>query len=152
MKRNGKIALVILMLVSILTPVIAYVNNYLNPKEVPVGVVVRLPTEALVGIYWDYDCTDPVTHIDFGSVPQLENSWQYLDERIYIRNEQPDREIWIYWSSTLHDITDEIEDSWFYNATHLNPDNIVWSEYRIRIPPDTAIGNYNWTLNLWAEY
>ena len=152
MKVNVKIVMCTLLTLAIVVPVSTYVNSQIqHAKQIEAGIVVRYPLEGAFGVYWDYECTDPVVSIDYGDVPQL-SFYTYFYKTIYIRNEQADEEIRIYWNSTLSDVTTEIYDSWFSNGTNLYEEEVQWTDYRITIPSNTAIGTYNWTLTIWAEY
>jgi len=149
---NVKIALSILLLVAIAAPVFAYLYSQTQEyaKQIQTGIVVRYPIPGQFGVYWDYECTKPVTVIDFGEIPQP-RTWIWLYKTIYIRNEQADKRIWIYWNSTLRDVTTEISESWVSNGTIIEPNSVYWSSYSLSIPPNTTIGTYNWTLTIWAE-
>lgn len=148
-----KIALSVLLLFAVAVPVFAYVYNQTQEytKYVPVAIVIRLPMPAQFGIYWDYECTKPVTVIDFGEIPQP-RMWMYLSKYIYIRNEQADKRIWVYWNSTLRDVTTEITESWISNGTMIDASQIYYSYYSLSIPPKATLGTYNWTLTIWADY
>lgn len=152
--RNLKVAISALLVVAVAVPIIAYVYSQTRAysKQIPTVLVIRIAVSAQFGVYWDYDCTNPVTDIDFGEIPQP-NGWLYLNTpTIYIRNEQAGEKIWVYWNSTLRDVTTEIYDYWIYNGTTIEPDNIIYTSYSVSIPPNTPIGTYQWTLGIWAEY
>lgn len=152
---NVKIAFSVLLLVAIAVPVFAYVYSQTQEytKQIPVGIVVRLPIPAQFGVYWDYECTKPVTVIDFGEVPQP-GTYRSFQKTIYVRNEQSDKPIWVYWNSTLPEVTTEIWEYWYnlWNGTRMEPGEIRWTYYNIEIKPYAALGTYNWTLTIWAEY
>jgi len=150
---NKKMALFISLLIAVAVPVFAYVYSLTldYTKQIPVGVVVRYPIPAQFGVYWNYECTMPVTFIDFGEIPQP-RTWMSLYKTIYIRNEQPDKRIWIYWNSTLRDATTQISESWISNGTMIEPGSYYWSSYYLSIPTNVDLGTYNWTITIWAEY
>lgn len=149
---NTKMVLSVLLLISVAAPVIAYVYSQTQEysKQIPTVIVVRYPEPAQFGVYWDYECTQPVTAIDFGEIPQP-RTWLYLSKEMYIRNEQPSKRIWVYWNSTLRDVTTQITESWIYNGTIIEPDNVYYAYYSISIQANVTIGTYQWTLGIWAE-
>lgn len=151
---NVKKTLSVLLLVSVAVPVVAFVysqtQSYTSTK-IPTVLVVKYPTPAQFGVYWDYDGTQPVTSIDFGEIPQPTTS-MYFYKTIYIRNEQADQRIFVYWNSTLRSVTTKITDWWFSNGTIIEPGEVYWSSYSINIQANTSIGTYEWTLGIWAEY
>jgi len=151
---NVRMILSVLLLVVVAVPSIAYVHSltqsYTSTK-IPAVLVVRYPVAAQFGVYWNYSCTNPVTTIDFGEIPQPKN-WMYWGKTMYIRNEQPGVRIWVYWNSTLRDVTTQITESWISNGTIIEPNSIYYAYYSISLPPNTPIGTYQWTLGIWAEY
>jgi hypothetical protein len=152
--NNVKKALSVVLLVAIALPIVAYVysqtQSYTSTK-IPAVLVVRYPVAAQFGIYWNYECTNPVTTIDFGEMPQPRN-WIYWSKTMYIKNEQPGKRIWIYWNSTLRYMTTQISESWISNGTIIEANSTYYAYYSISIQPNITIGTYQWTLGVWAEY
>jgi len=148
-----KVVLSVLLLVALAASVVAYVYSQTQAysKKIPTVLVLRYPLGAQFGVYWDYECTNPVTDIDFGELPKP-SIWLSMSKTIYIRNEQPSERIWVYWNSTLRDVTMQITDSWFMNGTVIEPNNVYWSSYYISIQANVAVGTYQWTLGIWAVY
>jgi len=148
-----KMVLLVLLLFTLAAPIGAYVYSQTQAysKKIPTVLVLRYPLGAQFGVYWDYECTNPVTEIDFGEIPKP-SGYVSVYKMIYIRNEQPNERIWVYWNSTLRDITMQMTDSWFMNGTVIEPNNIYWSSYYINIQANAAVGTYQWTLGIWAIY
>ena len=151
---KAKLVMSVLLVVAVAVPVVTYVYSQTQAysKQIPTVLVIRLAMSAQFGVYWDYECTDPVTTIDFGEIPQPRGYLYLNTPTIYIRNEQPDETIWVYWNSTLGDVTTEIYDYWISNGTRIEPDDIYYTSYNVNIQANAAIGTYSWTLGIWAEY
>jgi len=150
---NVKIALYALLVAAIVVCLFAFVYSQTlgSTKQIQAGIVVRYPMLGQFGVYWNYECTNPVTSIDFGEVPQPRN-WMYLSKTFYIRNEQVGHRIWVYWNSTLRDVTTEISESWISNGTIIESGSVYYAYYSLSLPPNATLGTYNWTLTIWAEY
>lgn len=137
----------------IILPISAYM--YSTRQDVPTGIMIKTPT-VQIGLYWDAGCTDPITVIDFGAIPQP-NENTTMDKLIYIKNEG-DVPLTLYWNSTLNSITNEITEEWLYNSEPWNGTWVLapgaWNgfTYYIHIPQYVTIATYNWTLTVWGIY
>ncbi len=153
---------IVLLLSGAIIPTLAYMYFWqTDPIVITNGVVLnQYPTPTMsIGVYWDVECTQPVTIIDFGEMVHprsREDIWKTM----YIRNEG---DVWhvIRWNSTLSSITTELTDYWewyqpyrWYNldGTELAPGTVLETQYKLRIPGYASIGTYNWTLNVWGEH
>jgi len=145
-----KTILAVLLIVAIAVPIFAY-SQLQTSKQIPVVLVIKYPTAAQFGLYWDYECSNPVTSIDFGEYPKSTN-WIYISKSMYLRNEQPGKRIWVFYNSTLRDATTMIGESWFSNGTSIDPGYVYYASYYLSIQPNIEIGTYNWVLGVWAIY
>jgi len=145
-----KTILAVLLIVAIAVPVFVY-SQIQTSKQIPVVLVIKYPTAAQFGLYWDYECNNPVTSIDLGEYPQSTN-WISISKSMYLRNEQPDKRIWVYYNSTLRDATMMINESWFSNGTSIDPGYVSYVYYYLSIQPNIEIGTYDWVLGVWAVY
>jgi hypothetical protein len=134
----------------------AFAYMYTTQKQIPTGIIIKTPT-LQIGVYWDAQCTNSVTLIDFGEIPQP-NQNVTMQKLLYIKNEG-DVPLPIYWNSTLNSVTDEITEEWLYGG--YEPWNGTWVlgsgvsngfDYYIHIPKYVSIGTYNWTLTIWGVY
>lgn len=114
-----------------------------------VTVAVSSPS---IGVYWDADCTSPVTTINLGTLQQGTQDWRVI---LYIKNNvQGSVKLW--WNSTRVLISDKIIDRWDYayhplrdiNHTTIQPGQVLATYYRIWVRTDCPLGSYSWTLNL----
>jgi hypothetical protein len=104
-------------------------------------------------VYWEQNCTTPVTTIDFGKIYQTSqeyNAW------MFIKNEGLGT-VAIRWNSTLHFVTDKIGDWWLrmdnsgINGTTIAHNQVLQVRYRIYVYQNVVPGSYSWTLYLGAE-
>jgi len=167
MQGKKKIAIISLLLgYTIAVPVFAYMYFYqTEPVYVAAGVVLQTypdPTMQ-IGVYWDENCTQPVTSIDFGQMIHP-NEAITLWKAIYIRNEG---DVWnaICFNSTLpfhYPVATEIADDWTYgswqwgsgpniNGTNIEASTVSLTYYKVHIPAYATSGAYNWTLTVWGE-
>jgi len=65
-KRSLVIMLVTVALVASLTPALVTLESIIHPIVVGSGGTVNLPVG--VGFYWDNNCTDPVSFVDWGTI------------------------------------------------------------------------------------
>lgn len=105
-------------------------------------------------VYWDQNCTDPVTSIDFGNIEQ-DGTHYYA--YMYVKNEGLGY-VTAYWNSTRPSVTDGIQDFWErypyntpLNGTALSHGQVFQTRYRIYVGPNVDPGSYSWTLYLRAE-
>ncbi len=154
---------IILLLSGAIIPTLAYMYFWqTDPIVITSGVVLnQYPTPTMgIGVYWDAECTQPVTVIDFGEMVHPKNA-VWLSAFIYIRNEGNS---WhrIRWNSTLSSITTEFTEQWkvvggpsgtgnLWNY-YLDPSDVCRTVYEINVPAYATVGTYNWTLNLWAVH
>jgi hypothetical protein len=164
--KNRKLFIVGLLLVyTIAVPVFAYMYYYKVEKPVSAGIVLTIyPTpNVTIGLYWDSECTQPVTSIDYGKMPHP-NQETIIWKIIYIKNEG---DVWvdIRWNSTLASVSSEITEWWYYcpwfsptwgfcplNGTRIQPGQIIRTAYGIKIPAYATPGTYNWTIVVWGEH
>lgn len=153
------IAISLALVIAIVIPTLAYTYQT-TPKYVSSGIVIRTPTVGL-GIYWDLECTQPVTPFDFGEI--IQPDWEMkLWKRVYIKNEG---EVYldIYWNSTLPAVSTEIAEWWCVrpdpdwgldplNGSRFGVGALYVTNYIIKVPVDSAIGIYNWTLTVWGVH
>jgi len=141
-----------------LLPAFAYM--YTTQKQMPTGIIIKTPT-LQIGVYWDAQCTNLVTLIDFGTIPQP-NSNRTINKILYIKNEGDPVDLVLYWNSTLNLVTTEITETWTQVYPSLRPLNgttdfragvpYLTTEYTISIPEYVSVGTYNWTLTIWVVY
>jgi len=146
----AKLKSVVIALILVVAIIIPIYSAYVT-QEIPVGINV---VSAVVKVYWDYECTQPVTHIDYGEVTQ---GLQIIMTNLYIKNEGTGT-VWVYWTSTLSQTTDKITDSWWDGTAEkpLNgsgfvdypPYNVHSTRYEIHLSEDLPLGLYNWTLTI----
>lgn len=159
MKIGWRTFIVASALVLVVTiPIFASV--YRTEKQILTGIVVETPT-VKIGVYWDEECTQPATVIDFGKVIQPDDSYSLSSPWIYLKNEGT-VSIPIYWNSTLSLATDEIvQEGWYdrtvgrnvaLNGTTITPDQTLRTQYEITLVPYITARTYNWTLTIWGEY
>lgn len=103
-------------------------------------------------VYWESNCTTPVTTIDFGNIEQ---DGAHYDVYMYIKNEGLGP-VTIHWNSTLSLVTDQIGEEWFDASYYLEGriighDQVLYTHYRIFVSPNVDPGSYSWTLYLSAE-
>jgi hypothetical protein len=165
--KNRKLFIVGLLLAyTIAVPVFAYMYYYKVEKPVSAGIVLTVyPTpNVAIGLYWDSECTQPVTSIDYGKMPHP-NQETIIWKDIYIRNEG---DVWvdIRWNSTLASVTSEITEWWWrgyvywlpswgtysLNGTRIEPGQTIFTRYGIKIPAYATPGTYNWTIVVWGEH
>jgi hypothetical protein len=152
----------LLLLSTMAMTVIAYEYFWrTDPVTITSGVVLKTyPTPTMgIGVYWDAECTQPVTAFDFGEMIHPDSPVT-LWKTIYIRNEG---DVWhvIYWNSTLSSVTTEITEYWSYgpyrryrslHEARIEPRQVFTTYYEITISAYATVGTYNWTLNVWAEH
>jgi hypothetical protein len=118
----------------------------------PVSLVVD---NVNIKVYWDQNCTSPVTMIDFGKIEQTGAAYYAY---MYIRNEGLGT-VTLRWNSTLHFITDKIYDGWYtsgyyslpVNGTQISHSAIIQTYYYVVPVQGVNPGSYSWTLYLGAE-
>jgi hypothetical protein len=104
-------------------------------------------------VYWEPNCTTPVTTIDFGNVERA--GTQYFIY-MYIRNEGLGS-VAMRWNSTLHLVTDKILDYWTFsyggniNGSSITHGQVVSVRYYVSVDQHVDPGSYSWTLYLGAE-
>jgi hypothetical protein len=172
MSRKKKVIIAsILLAYVIVVPVFAYVYFYsTEAKSIASGVIVQnytAPTLGL-GIYWDQNCTQPVTTIDFGNLTYTNYQQTIWSQPIYIRNEG-NVPLTLDWNSTLPSVDPQIGE-WLGYAWTLGPPptppiwglNAVYGSilsngtwpiyYGINVPAYPTAGTYNWTIGIWGTY
>ncbi len=157
--RIGKLKIVILLalIFTVALPVYAYM--YTTSQQMPTGITIVAANPEIV-IYWDSNCTEIVTSIDFGEVIQPSYKNHTLTKRLHIKNEGT-VEITIYWNTTLSSVTNNITDNWSslypplpnWNGSSIKS-GVHWiTEYSIVLLPEyMPVGTYNWTLTVWGVY
>lgn len=158
------LGITVVLLSAMTMSVIAYEYFWkTEPTVITSGIVLNTyPTPTMgIGVYWDAECTQPVTVIDFGEMIHPQSQIRLVADPIYIRNEG---DVWqvLRWNSTLSSITTEISEHWSSSpnwgqgagvfAYTLQPGQVLPTYYKIQIHAYTTVGTYNWTLNLWAEH
>jgi len=106
-------------------------------------------------VYWEQNCTTPVTTIDFGNIEYDGNSYSAY---LYIKNEGLGA-VTIHWNSTRSLVTSEITDFWEWNEMYwynldghtIGHDAVLKTRYRIAVSANVTPGSYSWTLYLGAE-
>lgn len=164
--KKAKLLAIALTLVCVGTiPVLAYIYFFeTEPTEISGGITISpySTSNISLGIYWDEECTQPVTDIEYGEITQPDNM-RTLWKLFYIRNEG---DFWldIYWKSTLRCLTDEITEWWDnnpywhtwnhdpLNRTRLEPGEIRGTYYGIRISQYASTGRYSWVITVWGEH
>jgi hypothetical protein len=144
------------LICSLAIPVLAYTIYKTPLYQFSTGIILRDPTMQL-GFYWDVECTQPITTIDFGEMVRS-SSITGLSKDIFIRNEGTNTNT-IFWNSTLSDLTTVITEAWTVwdimpgplNATSVSANEVLYTTYEITIPVSTPVGTYNWTLTAWGE-
>ncbi len=149
----------VLLLSVMTTSVFAYEYFFKTAPTIITGGIIlnTYPTPTMgIGVYWDVECTQPVTVIDYGEMihPDAEI---FLRKTLYIRNEG---DVWhrIYWNSTFTAFNTywnrDMAEYWTspMNNTQISAGWILTTYYWIQIPAYATVGTYNWTLNLWAEH
>lgn len=145
------------LICSLAVPVLAYYVYTSTLYHFSTGVVLNGPTMQL-GFYWDPNCTQPATYLDFGEVMVSSSSTQF-SKNIFIRNEGSHLTT-VFWNSTLADTTTVMtEDLYYYyngmnisfNGTDVTVNHVLNSTYLINIQASPPAGMYNWTLTVWGE-
>lgn len=106
-------------------------------------------------VYWEQNCTTPVTTIDFGNIEHVGQSYNIF---MYIKNEGLGTVI-VRWNSTLNLVTDKMTDSWVLwqgyqppvNGSYISHNSVVWVCYSVHLDQQVDPGSYSWTLYLGAE-
>lgn len=159
--RIGKLKIIAVLLAVIFTVILpVYAYMYTTSKQMPTGITILAANPEIV-IYWDSNCTERVTFIDFGEVVQPNYKNYTLTKRLYIKNEGAVN-IVIYWNSTLNSVTNNITDKWsrqtFPSLPNWNESlimsDVYWiTDYSIVLLPEyIPVGTYNWTLTVWGVY
>lgn len=162
MSRKKKVILAsILLAYVIVVPVFAYMYFYsTEAKSIASGVIVQnyTPPTLGLGIYWDLNCTQPVTTIDFGNLTYTNYVQTPWSQPIYIRNEG-NVPLTLDYNSTLHNVSTQISESWDWIKTFQNIHGYVLGNgttletwYGIGVPAYPTAGTYNWTLGIWGTY
>jgi hypothetical protein len=165
--RRKKIALIsVLIAYAIVVPVFAYMYFYTtNPQYFASGVIVQNYTQPTLGlgIYWDQNCTQPITRIDFGNLTYTNYQQELWSHVFYLRNEG-NVPLTLNWNSTLQNVSTQIGEwcTWWgpppvWGSAYLNNkvvDNgtVLTAWYGIRVPSYPTAGTYNWTLGIWGTY
>jgi archaellum component FlaG (FlaF/FlaG flagellin family) len=103
-----------------------------------------------IGVYWDADCTNPVTTINLGNLQQGTQDWRVT---LYVKNNAQGT-VKLWWNSTRALISDKIIDMWVtlyfvdLNGITIGPGQVLTTYYRIWVRTDCPPGSYSWTLNL----
>ena len=115
---NKRILTTIVVCVLATTIGVIAVNNYL--KTITHGGDIK--TEGL-GVYWDFACTDPCTHIYWGNLVPGET----YNKTTYVRNEGD----WIISLNFNHTtLSENVTLTLYYDISTLNPNEIrevIWS-------------------------
>lgn len=105
-------------------------------------------------VYWELNCTTPVTTIDFGNIG-VAGSIYY--RYMYIKNEGLGT-VTVRWNSTLKNVTDKIVDYWvtqpygyLVNGSAISHGQVVFVCYKVAVNQHVDPGSYSWTLYLGAE-
>jgi hypothetical protein len=146
------------LICSLAIPVLAYTIYRTPLYPLSAGIILQGPTMQL-GFYWNGECTDPATIIDFGEIV-VSSSPTYFEKIIFIRNEGNSTTT-VFWNSTLSTMTTAITEEWTrfslmppyptLNATTVAPGEVVQTFYSIDIQASPPVGTYNWTLTVWGE-
>lgn len=121
----------------------------------PVSLVV---TSIDLKVYWEANCTTPVTTIDYGNI---ETDGTYYYKVMYIKNEGLGP-VLLCWNSTLGFVTDQLTDTWqcesgyggwgdLNGSLSLGSGSVRETRYRVWVPGNVDPGSYSWTLYLGAE-
>jgi len=142
-----------LFALSLLAIVIATFTVYGTLLSWSSSVTVNVSSPS-IGVYWDADCTNPVTTINLGNLQQGTQDWRV---KLYVKNSAQGA-VKLWWNSTLKLISDKIVDKWSYfrnyywydnlNLTMIQPGEIIETYYRVWVKTDCPSGSYSWTLNL----
>jgi archaellum component FlaG (FlaF/FlaG flagellin family) len=103
-----------------------------------------------IGVYWDANCTNPVTTINLGNLQQGTQDWRVT---LYVKN-NAQGSVKLWWNSTRALISDKIIDMWVnlglfdLNGITIGPGQVLTTYYRIWVRTDCPPGSYSWTLNL----
>ena len=161
--RKKAVIISLILAYTIAVPVFAYLYFYRTENYIAAGIILRTydtPTMKL-GIYWDAECTQPATTIDYGNMTHP-NQYTEIQKTFWIKNEGDN---WndIRWNSTLTSITTEITDLWNHweggswghwfplNGTRLESGQVLQCVYSVFIQAYATVGTYNWTLTVWGE-
>jgi hypothetical protein len=90
-----------------------------------------------IGVYWDANCTNPVTTINLGNLQQGTQNWWVT---LYVKNNAQGSVI-LWWNSTRALISDKIIDYWArdvyaysdLNGTMIRPGEALTTYYRISV-------------------
>jgi len=116
-------------------------SNVISPSITPVAEVTseegETPLESYgVNLYWDEACTDPIVHIDWGSV----SPGGSVNRIIYIRNEEtgpgPIYMVLSDWNPV--DAAYYIHTTWNYDEQILYPNNVIQVTLTLSADPDTT--------------
>jgi hypothetical protein len=150
--REKKVLLASLTLLGISTVFLAY--SFTVTWNAQATVNVYSPSLDLK-VYWDSECTNPVTSIDFGNVQKSTSKQVYM----YIRNEG-NGTVNVYWNSTCAEVSAYISEQWKclpystyidLNGTSINMGVVYQTYYKITVGSSCPSGQYGWTLSLGAQ-
>lgn len=140
-KMNKKTVVLVASLMIIIATSIVY-GSFITVWTAPVNIIIHSP---LIKVYWDLQCTNPVTAINF----QLQQGSLHT-VHLYIKNEGQGT-IKLWWSSTLNLLTDKITEYWFINGSTISGGGVLITQYKLAVKVDCPLGSYSWTLNLGAQ-
>jgi hypothetical protein len=150
--KGKKILIVSATLLALSTIFLAY--SFTTTWSASTSIIVYSPSLDLKA-YWDYNCTDPVTSIDFGIVQKGKSKTVTM----YIRNEG-NGTVWVYWNSTSAPPTGWISEQWVYtsggpwyqlNGSSMGAGHVWESRYTVIVRSACPSGQYNWILALAAD-
>jgi len=167
MNKVRILAIALAMICAGTIPVLAYMYFFeTEPTYIASGITLQsYPTPNMtLGVYWDENCTQPVTSFDFGEMIHPTGAIT-LWKVIYIRNEGNVTNR-LNFNSTLpfhYPVGTEVADDWTTQSgawdqgpnirnIDVDPDEVLQTFFKVRIPAYATIGAYNWTLAVWGEH
>lgn len=147
--RKSVVMLAVLAIAAISFSAYAYVSLFV--WESPVTIEVVTPE---LNVYFDEECTEPVSEIDLGTI-QAGARVPADGVILYIRNEGDER-LRLTWKSTAASETDnKIWNYWNTNpyvgnleGRYIDPDEVIRTEYYIQASPDSPLEPLSWKIYL----
>ncbi len=130
-----------------------------SPSASPFTATVTVTSASNIKVYWDSECTNPVTSIDFGNLVQGGKAVATL----YLKNEG-ENIIYMMWNSDISAQTDgNITDRWDHRLqysenisldfgtgmhNYLLPGEVLAKYYKISVTSECPTGTYGWSVTV----
>lgn len=141
--RYGLILATVILCSSIILSTFALSYLWESPTQVTVST-----SSPYINVYWDWQCTQAVTSIDFGSL----TPGSHLQIILYVKNSHPSATFYgINGGSTLSNVTDQITDVFDYFPIDLPSGGNMGFSYDIYVSSQCGLANYQWSIYLYSQ-